>query len=237
MAEQIIPVRVCNVCKAEKPLTEFAKRKQRPSGYGSTCKHCVKEFSRKYRKENSEALKLKDKARYLVRGAAQREALREAWATDPEFRKAKASSLLKWRKENVEYLQEYESERYYSGRNKTDSERHRKARENPEYRNRMLEKTRKYYAANKPDFIARNSIRRSSEARATPKWADRKAISNIYKKSAELSLRFSVDFCVDHIVPIQSKIVCGLHVECNLQILSREINSSKSNSVWPDMPD
>jgi hypothetical protein len=41
---------------------------------------------------------------------------------------------------------------------------------------------------------------------------------------------------VDHIVPLQSEIVCGLHGEANLQLLTETENKVKSNKLWPDMP-
>lgn len=59
--------------------------------------------------------------------------------------------------------------------------------------------------------------------KAMPVWADRLAIRDIYRNRPE-------GMHVDHIVPIRGELVCGLHVESNLQYLPSEVNMKKSNS-------
>jgi len=45
-----------------------------------------------------------------------------------------------------------------------------------------------------------------------------------------------MSYDVDNIVPIKHKLVCGLHVEQNVQVIPSNINQSKGNRHWPDMP-
>jgi hypothetical protein len=48
-------VKVCNICKIEKVLTEFTPSKQKKYGRESTCKACMAIRGRKHRLENKEA--------------------------------------------------------------------------------------------------------------------------------------------------------------------------------------
>ena len=64
--------------------------------------------------------------------------------------------------------------------------------------------------------------RRSAKLKAIPKWADLEKIKQIYLNCPE-------GFHVDHIVPLQNRTVCGLHVENNLQILPAKLNLIKGN--------
>lgn len=49
-------------------------------------------------------------------------------------------------------------------------------------------------------------------------------------------MKCSIEWHVDHRVPLQHKLVCGLHVEHNLQVIPATQNLIKNNRHWPDMP-
>lgn len=70
-----------------------------------------------------------------------------------------------------------------------------------------------------------------------PPWADEKAIKSIYEKCDKLTRNTGIKHEVDHIYPLQSKYMCGLHVETNLQILTKEENRAKGNRTWPGQLD
>ena len=76
---------------------------------------------------------------------------------------------------------------------------------------------------NKDKAIAQVNRRRSKRINATPAWADHEKINLIYKKAVEANMT------VDHIIPLNNPIVCGLHVAENLQLLTASENSRKGN--------
>lgn len=78
-------------------------------------------------------------------------------------------------------------------------------------------------------------IHRAQTVRATPGWADRKAIREICLEAKRITASSGQQYVVDHIVPKISPWVCGLHVAANLQIITASENSRKSNAWWPDM--
>ena len=89
---------------------------------------------------------------------------------------------------------------------------------------------KRYYETHKHKFYVQRAKRRASEKLAVPPWAEHDLIKTLYAKAMELG------FEVDHIVPLNSDIVCGLHCWHNLQLLDMSINRSKGNREWPDMP-
>lgn len=74
-----------------------------------------------------------------------------------------------------------------------------------------------------PDRLKEYRARhRAAKKHACPSWVNRKVLRQIYRECPE-------DFHVDHIVPLQGKVVCGLHVPWNLQYLAASDNISKGN--------
>lgn len=77
---------------------------------------------------------------------------------------------------------------------------------------------------------------KAAKLKATPSWADRNAILEIYKEAEYLTKKTGVQHHVDHIVPLQSDIVCGFHAPVNLAPLPASENCSKGNRWWPGHP-
>jgi len=89
----------------------------------------------------------------------------------------------------------------------------------------------------KPDYYKQRSAdRRAIKLRSIPIWADMKQVSAIYRKARQLTVQSGIPHHVDHIVPLNSRIVCGLHCEANLAVLTAVANAAKRNIYWPDMP-
>lgn len=109
-----------------------------------------------------------------------------------------------WRERNVD--RERERERLRHARDRAASRRAALA----------------YQKANPAKVRARVNAREKHIKRATPKWANLKAIQSFYEACP-------AGWHVDHIVPIKGKTVCGLHVENNLQHMPAVLNKAKGN--------
>ena len=83
---------------------------------------------------------------------------------------------------------------------------------------------------------AAQNRRKSQQLRAVPKWANDFFIKEIYHLASLRTKMLGYKWHVDHIVPLRSPIVCGLHVENNLQVIPASKNISKHNRYWPEMP-
>lgn len=200
-------MKVCKTCDASKSLKSFDR-----TGNGDRrrkeCRDC----------QNS-------KSSYYVKSLEARRTRAKAWrlANPERYRETKRL----WRANNPETHHKHQDA--WVARN--PEKRKRAARE---YNHRNVEAKREYQRAymakNKALYNGYAAARRARIKRAVPAWVDFNKIKSVYELAASEGKH------VDHIVPLQSPIVCGLHWEGNLQILSDKDNKKKGNRLWPDMP-
>jgi hypothetical protein len=94
------------------------------------------------------------------------------------------------------------------------------------------ERKKTYRAANKHLTNANASKRRAALLQRIPIWQtefDELKIKCIYSIAAMLSKVNNELWTVDHIIPLQGKIVSGLHVPSNLQVMRARENEAKRN--------
>lgn len=126
-----------------------------------------------------------------------------------------------------EYQRALDQKRYW---NNPDAHRER-ARVYKELNPEKVKLKRKAWWDNNPG--ARNASRMKYHARklqAVPAWADLDEIKEIYEQAKQLTMSTSEVYHVDHIVPLQSKKVCGLHIACNLRVIHASANRRKLNT-------
>jgi hypothetical protein len=108
------------------------------------------------------------------------------------------------------------------------------ARRYAEKKEELLAQNRAWREANPDKNRAKEARRRARKLQATPDWLEGTHLAHIKRtyKLATLMEEISGDkYHVDHIVPLQGKNVCGLHVPWNLQVLRADLNLSKSNTL------
>jgi hypothetical protein len=96
---------------------------------------------------------------------------------------------------------------------------------NPEYHHN-------HYLANKAVYVANRARRRALQDSATPIWLtaiNKAQIQEMYDIAKARKMQTSVDYHVDHIIPINGENVSGLHVPWNLQVITAKENLQKGN--------
>jgi hypothetical protein len=171
---------------------------------------------------------------------------------DPEARKAYRAEYYRknterlraqidqYREENLEQINARRRELWYIDHDKNmAAERARKEQKHAYYLANKADKEAKRkarFAADPGKYAAMWAKRDAAKKQAVPKWANSSAMTKLYREARTMTDLLGEPYEVDHIVPLQSDIVCGLHWEGNLRIVTQYENRRKSNSHWPDMP-
>lgn len=87
----------------------------------------------------------------------------------------------------------------------------------------------KHRAANKAMYVMYDANRRAAEKQAKPAWANDFFIEEAYRLAKLREKVCGGKWHVDHKIPLKHDLVCGLHVENNLQVIPASMNMSKGN--------
>lgn len=210
-------VKHCFACGGTKPFSEFSLARSRSDGHQPRCKACYALWKAARKKPPKPLLTAEQKReRRKAYRAANRDALREQGKLWMVANKAQFRAYAKeWRRENAD-------------RNSVVTKRW--AAQNQE---EIRARNKRYRQEHRAELAAHVRLRQCSKINATPKWVDKNAILVFYKEAKRLTAATGVLHHVDHIYPLKSKVMCGLHVPANLQLLTAAENIAKNNRFWP----
>lgn len=195
-------IRRCSRCATDKSITEFVKDKRKSHGYGYICKRCCA------RRAKRRALSYRNQQRKApitkICGACQRDLTADAYHTSRGSHDGLQSNCKECRSRTAR--------RYYKNN-----------------RAKVQKRNCQYTQANPDLAAARTAQYRAAKLQRTLSQGYTDAIKQFYKEARRLTDATGVQHHVDHIVPLRGRLVSGLHVPWNLQILTASDNCSKGN--------
>jgi phosphopantetheinyl transferase (holo-ACP synthase) len=243
--------KICTNCKEKLPGSEFFRSKRCRDGLCSQCKSCSSDSVRKsnaknklFYEENKEVLPEVKLCTKCCEHKSISEFSGNVNSKDGLSCHCKACNK-RYVTEHKDKIIEYR--RIYYSENRAAIIENRKAyyylhQEQEAFTTRIWRSTNKerrynylrsYRLSHLGRFSAREASRRAIKLNATPSWFEKDDIDALYSEADTRSKTEGIKYHVDHIVPLRSKYVCGLHCLDNLQILTRDENLSKGNRYWP----
>ena len=103
------------------------------------------------------------------------------------------------------------------------------------YRDRDPERAKAIFSRWLRRYPEKNAARiakyRVAREQACPPWVDHAEIAKVYAEAVRLTQETGIPHEVDHVIPLQHRLVCGLHVPWNLRAIPATENQRKSNKL------
>jgi hypothetical protein len=163
-------------------------------------------------------------------GCAKGDFIREYWKDIPKTwtKELEREYNKTYREKNAESLREKKKVYREANKERLSESKRNCYKANPEkYKNRI----NLNYKANPALSITRERLKATLKKEAIPPWVDHGQIKQIYLEARRMTELTGVRYHVDHIVPLKSPFVCGLHCQQNLRVITAEENWRKGNSM------
>ena len=215
--------------KCKQSSRDSYNKKYNDPVHGLENKKIRNKYNRKYCKENPDIIaksRLRNKEKAEIQAAKYRKANADTIsARQAQYYQENKQAILdrcgEYRSNNKEKIAIYHAKNYQINKEA------------------ILAKNAKWYEDNPDKLLAKTAKRRAAKLQRTPAWVDLEAIRQVYSDCVEINLAAKTAGCtekfvVDHEIPLQGKLVSGLHVHYNLQIITDSKNASKGNKFTPD---
>jgi len=207
-------MKTCKKCGETKARSEFYADSHYHDGLKSSCKACSKSASLRWASENPDRTRTNKSAWVAENKDANRSHQRKYRSMHKEV---VAKSIANWEANNPEKKE--------AGR-KRWRERNRER-----YLLACRYAGRSWRVNNRGAVNAKTARRRAVIHFASVAWADGAAVKAFYDEAVRTTIESGIPHQVDHVVPLQSPFVCGLHNEFNLRVITALENQKKHNSV------
>lgn len=144
---------------------------------------------------------------------------------NPEFKNKELIYKKEYRAKTIEQRKEYMKKWHEKNAEQQVEYRKQYRQDNPNY-------FKQYNIVNKHKVNAKTRKRQASQLQRTPKWLtanDLWMMEEAYEIAILRTKLFGFSWEVDHVIPLQGKLVSGLHTPYNLQVIPRTENRSKNN--------
>ena len=200
------------------------KRKEALKRYRQTA-HC-KEQQKRYAQSKKGIKKRKQNAKILWQNIKLARKIKKLKIKGKKLNTKQQKHLERFDKYLIRIFKDYKKYRSNPEVLKRKKISDRKYNLNPVNKEKQRLYRKKYYSTDegKAKMNAKTNKRRAAKLNAIVAWTNLEKIKEIYKNCPK-------GFHVDHIIPLVSDKVCGLHVENNLRIIPAEENISKGNKL------
>lgn len=189
------------------------------------CVRCIAEAAVRWADKDREHFRRLARAGHARNAKQRQKEARARYHADVDASRAKALA---------EYYKNHErckeQRRQYRLRN-IEKLRIRQKQQRQKHKDKIAAYNKKYKADNRHIYAASQKAREARIKKSMPIWVDLTAMAAIYEEARKATIDTGVKHEVDHIVPLQGRGVCGLHVPWNLQVLTKIENVRKSNRL------